>query len=683
MDVGYTEQPRRGAYVFAGDDAGGIGRPSALTVSLFIGAIVAVVLVIYLIIQVWDSNASRDVALRRERHTYDVMLVTRSAETAMARSEAALGRFVASGDPELGTEYYNKWLLAGVQIDQLARLVRRDTEEAEMIAHLRKLYDERGKELGSVATRAYYRQGWPALVVYTSVGHSPLIGRMDRVLESISDRERGKLEARYDTSDATASAANWLAQLLSATGLILILAAATLAWLAWSAIETQRSTRAQADAADNRAAELEHAVAERTRALSDANDRLHDEMRERAAAEAQLRQIQKMEAVGQLTGGIAHDFNNMLAVVVGGLELAKRRLESETAEVGRHIDNAMEGANRAAALTRRLLGFARAETLLPEAIDPSQLIAAMSDMIDRTLGERVTVQTRIAPHAWRIWIDPLQLENAILNLAVNARDAMEGAGTLTISLDNVVLGPGEIGGLEAGDHVRICVADNGCGMSPEVLEHVFEPFFTTKPVGKGTGLGLSQIFGLVRQSAGEITIESAVGEGTTVALYLPRERATAQPSRQAIPADVPALTLVKPPQAVSGETVLVVEDDPRVRISTVALLEEMGYLPIACAGGEEALIALEQRANIRLMITDVVMPGMTGPELATVVRRIRPHLGILFVTGYAGEAGDSGELSGELVLRKPFTMGKLEQAVSDAFARLNAPHPARGAEAAE
>src|SRR5204862_424605 len=251
------------------------------------------------------------------------------------------------------------------------------------------------------------------------------------------------------------------------------------------------AARREAEAQAWRALDLEEAVRSRTRELSDANAALKEEARERAAAEAQLRQVQKMEAVGQLTGGIAHDFNNMLAVVVGGLDLARRKLHGSRREVEFHLDNAMEGATRAAALTRRLLAFSRAEPLLPEAVAPAQLVEGMLELVDRAIGERISVRTGFASEPWHVWADPTQLENAVLNLAVNARDAMEGAGDLTIQVDNVALAEAEIAELPAGDYVRLRVSDTGKGIAPEPLDRVFEPFFPTKEVGTGTGSGLS------------------------------------------------------------------------------------------------------------------------------------------------------------------------------------------------
>ena len=448
MGVGETERIDQNVYsgVGHGDDAGPRRWLTRESVAVLIGGTIAVVLVLLLVVQVHRSSAARDEALNMERHSYDVMLVTRSADS--ARWRAPRPRLAASPPVPIAAwapAITTTGSMRARRSDSCETLVGRDSEEVALVRRLRDLYTARGNELGLTATRAYYRQGWPALLLFNDAGHSKLISQIDRTLTAISDHERIVLQARFDASDAASTLSNRLVTWLSVIGVALIAGAGALAWATWSAIRTQRRASEEAEAADDRATWLEHAVSERTRALTEANDRLQSEIGERAAAEAQLRQMQKMEAVGQLTGGIAHDFNNMLAVVVGGLDLARRRLTVEADEVGRHIDNAMEGANRAAALTRRLLGFARAEPLLPEAIDAGALIQGMSELLDRTLGERIVVETHVAFDAWPVWIDPLQLENALLNLAVNARDAMDGAGRLVIAVDNVVLEAGEIG----------------------------------------------------------------------------------------------------------------------------------------------------------------------------------------------------------------------------------------------
>jgi CheY-like chemotaxis protein len=374
-----------------------------------------------------------------------------------------------------------------------------------------------------------------------------------------------------------------------------------------------------------------------------------------------------MEAVGQLTGGIAHDFNNMLAVVVGGIDLALRRLNGPRREVMMHLNNAMEGATRAAALTRRLLSFARSEPLLPERVEPNELIQGMSDLLDRTLGERIHIEIDVEPDAWPAYVDPHQLENAIVNLAVNARDAMEGEGSMRIATENVTMAASQVGDIRGGDYVKISVTDTGCGMPPDILEHAFEPFFTTKPVGKGTGLGLSQIFGFAHESGGEVGIESEVGKGTAVSIYLPRTEAAAtvrlHPAAQRTDtADV----------HVSGARILLVEDDPRVRTATVGALEDLDYEPAACGSGADA-IQLFNSQMFDLVITDVIMPEMTGPELIRYLKSNGSHdFAVLFVTGYVGE-GESDDLRDYELLRKPFTVGALANAVAAALARTTEP----------
>jgi signal transduction histidine kinase/ActR/RegA family two-component response regulator len=631
-------------------------------------ALLAALLLIALVILVAQSNHERDVALERERHSYDILVITRTLDASMARAEAALGRFVISGEKTTGTQYYDEWRRAGRQIRQLTVMTADDPVQAALVRDLNQLYAQRGLELAEPAAHANFRQGWQALSLFNEAGKATSIPRIARILAQLASNERRVLGMRSVVAARAADWSNFLAAMLSVLGALLAIGSIALGWMTVQAVAHRRAARRAAMLESERAETLEQAVADRTRELITANERLREEAATRALAEAQLRQVQKMEAVGQLTGGIAHDFNNMLAVVVGGLDLARRRLGHETAEVGRHIDNAMEGATRAAALTRRLLAFARAEPLLPEGVDPGQLITGMSDLLDRTLGERIKVRTETLDRPWNVWVDPHQLENAILNLAVNARDAMENEGCLTISIANLTLRRHEIGEAEAGDYVRIDVTDDGCGMSPEVLDRVFEPFFTTKPIGKGTGLGLSQLFGFARQSGGEVAIRSAPGEGTTVSLYLPRfvYAAGEQPrTKERLFHE----TAVDAPADARGATILVVEDDMRVRVSTVGALEELGYVPVPCGSAEEAIEVLGKRDDVRLIITDVVMPGMTGPELIGTIAPRYPHIAVLFVTGYVGDAGEAEQFAGYEVLRKPFTVNALSKAVADAIGR--------------
>ena len=631
------------------------------------GALLLVVaLLAALVWMVSQAARERDLAAERERHSYDVMLLVRGVDLSMARSEAALGRFVISGDKTVGALYYSEWLAAGRQLAALRSMIAGNPPQRAAVERLQALYAARGSELAPAAQRANVSQGWDALRLFNRAGESPTLPRIATAIDRITQNERRILGQRSLRSASSTSQSNFLVTLLSLSGLLLLLGGAALGWMAMHAISQRRSARERAEAEADRATALEAAVAARTQQLRETNALLHEEMRDRAAAEAQLHQVQKMEAVGQLTGGIAHDFNNMLAVVLGGLELARRRLGDETPEIARHLDNAMEGANRASALTRRLLSFARAEPLMPEGAEPDQLIAGMSELLDRTLGERVAVETRLAAGDWASWIDPHQFENAILNLAVNARDAMEHDGHLRISTDRVTLKPGEVGEARPGEHVRIAVRDDGSGMSADVLARVFEPFFTTKPVGKGTGLGLSQVFGFVRQSRGGIAIASEPGRGTTVTLYLPRHRLT----------NVLPLPVAEAAPAGAGEPgtlLLLVEDDARVRAATASGLEELGYRVVAAEDGEEALALLERHGDIRLVVSDVVMPGMSGPELGRVIAARRPGLGLLYVTGYAGDAAQAADLAGAEVLRKPFTIAALDRALAAALKRYPAP----------
>jgi signal transduction histidine kinase/ActR/RegA family two-component response regulator len=628
-------------------------------------ALVVSLLLILLVVLVTLSTRERDAALARERHSYGMMMLTRTLDVSMARSEAALGRFVISGDKRVGALYYDEWRRAGRMLARLRDLSANNPEQAPLIAELTTLYEQRGKELAVPATRAYFRQGWPALSTFNKAGESETVPRIASLLERIANNERTLFNRRADSVAEMVTRSNSLTALLSGLGLLLVLSAILLGWATLQALAQRRLARHDAHAEAERAEMLEQAVAERTAEMRRVNARLIKEAAERAVTEDQLRQAQKMEVVGQLTGGIAHDFNNMLAVVVGGLDLARRALTTAPAQAARHIDNALEGANRAAALTRRLLTFARAEPLMPKALDPRALMAGMSDLLDRTLGERIAVETRLAPDTWQIWCDPHQLENAILNLAVNARDAMEGEGRLTITTSNVTPGGGE-GPAVTGDRVRIAVTDTGCGMTPEVLEHAFEPFFTTKPVGKGTGLGLSQIFGFARQSGGQIEIGSTPDEGTTVSLYLPRFTGE-QAAHNSDSAPMAAAEAVVAPPA--DTAILVVEDDARVSAATSGALEELGYKALVCASGDQAIALLASRSDIRLILADVVMPGMTGPELVAHVAPLYPDIAILYVTGYVAAMGEASEtaMSAYEVLRKPFTVAALGAAVARAL----------------
>jgi signal transduction histidine kinase/ActR/RegA family two-component response regulator len=627
-----------------------------------VGLIAALVLMT-MVVLVALSNGSRERALTAERHAYDVALVVRNVSSNTSRAESALARFVLDESPDTGNAYYNDWQLAGYQIEQLRTLVSGEPEQQALVARLQLLFAKRGDQLALAARAAALEKGQSGINYFYSAGKLPTGAELDKTLDQIITVERESLRTRQEQSEFFTDQADQFTDYLSWLGILVGAGAVFLGVVAVQALRQNAAARKQAESEAERAGTLEQAVRERTQELWEANQALKAEAEERHAAEAQLRQVQKMEAVGQLTGGIAHDFNNMLAVVVGGIDLAQRRLNGPRREVLNHLHNAMEGATRAAALTRRLLSFARSEPLLPERVDSNELIAGMSDLLDRTLGERVRVEVDLSVDGWAIYVDPHQLENAIVNLAVNARDAMEGQGMLRIATENVTLAANEIGDIRPGDYVRVSVSDSGCGMPRDVLERAFEPFFTTKPVGKGTGLGLSQIFGFAHQSGGEVGIESTVGEGTTVSIYLPRTDAAATPVRIH-----PTASRAEPDLHVPGARILVVEDDARVRSATVSALEDLDYEPVACAGGVEA-IELFEAQEFDLVISDVIMPEMTGPELIRHLKttHARPFA-VLFVTGYVGE-GESDDLRGNELLRKPFTVSALASAVSGALSR--------------
>jgi len=644
-------------------------RPSRNALWVSAAALIATLALIALIFMIAWSNRARDDALGWERRTNDIMLRTRQIDTSIARAEAALGRYVLDENQHTGTDYYNEWRNADFQIQQIQRLLARDPDQSRRVAELRQMFEQRNAELAPAASAAERRTGSGGINLFYRAGASPTLARLRSKLDEISNAERAHLADRMAETQVFVERADRYTEWLGWLAILIALGALGLAFLAYRAFVESMRARREADDEAWRALSLEKAVEARTAELREANNRLQAEMAERAAAEAQLRQIQKMEAVGQLTGGIAHDFNNMLAVVVGGLDLAKRKLHGSRREVEFHLDNAMEGATRAAALTRRLLAFARAEPLLPEAIAPSELIEGILELLDRAIGERIQVVTRFAEEPWSVFADRTRLENAFLNLAVNARDAMPDGGTLTLAVDNIEAADREIDDLPAGEYVRISVTDTGVGISPENLERVFEPFFTTKPVGKGTGLGLSQMFGFARQSGGHATIDSTLGQGTTVTLFLPRHSGEAQvatrPAQRGAEGTEVAAALAGAEHR--GARILVVEDDPRVARSTVGALEELGYRTLAAGSGAEALGVLAQERDVALVITDVMMPEMTGTELAAAIRPLYPDLPILFVTGYVGEAGDAEGLAGSEVLRKPFTVAALAEAVANAL----------------
>ncbi len=403
--------------------------------------------------------------------------------------------------------------------------------------------------------------------------------------------------------------------------------------------------------------QLEERVAKRTAELKAANQRLLDEANSRASAEALVRQMQKMEAVGQLTGGIAHDFNNMLAIIVGSLDMAKKYFQRDPQKAATAIDHAMEGARRAAELTARLLAFSRQQPLDPCSLDVNKLVGSMSEMLTRSLGGNIRMETVLAGGLWRMFADPPQLESAILNLCVNGRDAMPDGGKITLETMNAHLDDAYAAThaeVRPGQYVAIAVTDTGTGMPPNIVARAFDPFFTTKKPGHGTGLGLSQVYGFAKQSGGHVKIYSEIGQGTTVKLYLPRYTGE----------DVADLPAPPPDRALEGlatEVILVVEDEDRVRQMSVQLLRDLGYTVIQASDAKHALALLESQTMFNLLFTDVVMPDMNGKQLADRIRELRPGMKVLYTTGYTRNAViHNGMLDRDVsFLPKPFTLQQL------------------------
>jgi signal transduction histidine kinase/CheY-like chemotaxis protein len=391
--------------------------------------------------------------------------------------------------------------------------------------------------------------------------------------------------------------------------------------------------------------------------------RLYHEIDRRSIAEDSLRQSQKLEAIGHLIGGVAHDFNNLLTIIIGNLETAQRQLQSTTDDVQgkltRRIDNAMHGAQRAATLTKRLLAFSRQQPLSPSALDVNRLLNGLSDFLRRAIGEEVSLEIVGGGGLWPVEADPAELESAILNLAVNARDAMPDGGKLTIEASNSYLDEAYCArhaDIQPGQYVQLAVTDTGSGMTGDVVDRAFEPFFTTKASGHGTGLGLSQVYGFVRQTGGHVKIYSEVGEGSTVKIYLRRFVGKTIAPEEPKPVRTPGR---------SGECVLVVEDDADVRSYVTETLEGLGYDVLEAGGGDDALRLMDKHQTIALLLTDVVMPGMNGRKLAEAARARQPTLKVLFMTGYSRNAiVHQGRLDpGVDLIQKPLSSDQLAATV--------------------
>jgi signal transduction histidine kinase len=520
----------------------------------------------------------------------------------------------------------------GPAIDELGELVIDNPLQEQSVGRLRELVKAKLDELGATIEDQKSGRADQAMATVKSDDGLRLMDAIRQLLSTMEASENQLLVARQDRAETLNK---WLE---AGAGLAFLLISAV-GFLGMSA--TRRA--------------FSHlAVARNELAVS--NRDLQRQIARREEVESQLRQSQKMEAIGQLTGGIAHDFNNMLGVVIGSLELMNRRIKNGDFAIGSFMDAASQATTRAASLTHRLLAFARQQPLEPKPIDVNILIAEMSNLMRSTLGEQVQIETVKAAGVWMTKADPHQLESAILNVAINARDAMPQGGKLTIETGNTFLDDAyarQHGDVSPGQYVMVAVSDNGTGMSSEIAARVFDPFFTTKPSGRGTGLGLSQVFGFIKQSQGHIKIYSEVGSGTTVKIYLPRlidQTAATMP-----------IALMSASAVGSGEVILVVEDDPMMLKFTTEAVRELGYTVVPAQNATAALAILDSRPDIKLLFTDVVMPDISGKKLADEALKKKPDLRVLYTSGYTANAVVHGGVldAGVSLLGKPFTFEQL------------------------
>ena len=605
-----------------------------------------------------EANAERDRAIAWQSHTYDVMLTAERMLSAVFDAQRTLRGYMLSRDATFVAPFDAAAGKVEPLLARLRTLTRDNPEQVRRLALLDKMVGDQVDRMREAVLNG--RAGrWAELSERLREGAGEnTVGASRELVGQIVAEEQGLLRGRraeVSRADLRAGAAT---RALSIAGSMLMLIMLLAGYIALRSGARARQALADAQILERARDALEAAVAVRTREIAASHAALKEEIVRSRAAEEQVRQLQKLESVGQLTGGIAHDFNNMLAIIIGSLDLVTRRLKSTDERVTKYLDNAMDGAKRAAALTARLLAFSRQQALAPQPLDANKFVGHISELLRRTLGEAIAIETVLAGGLWRTYADSGELENAIVNLAVNARDAMEGKGRLTIETANSHLDDAyaaEHAGVAPGQYVAVCVTDTGGGMPAEVVARAFDPFFTTKTVGKGTGLGLSQVYGFVKQSGGHVKIYSEAGKGTTVKLYLPRWFG---PDAEIRNDDGFSGEM---PRAISGEVVLVAEDEERVRLITVDALRDLGYTVIHASDGAAALLALEDQPRIDLLFTDIVMPGMTGRELADEAVSRRPGLKVLYTTGYTRNAVvHNGTLDANVAfLPKPFGVHSL------------------------
>jgi signal transduction histidine kinase len=566
------------------------------------------------------------------RHTLAVRNQLARVMTMVQGVESAQRGFLLTGDQVYLAPYDAAGRELPATLDETGALVSDNAQQQQALGQLRELIADKLRELRSTIAERQAGRADAALAIVASGEGRRSMDEIQTLVGTMQTEEDRLLAMRQASAASSATLLRWGA---GASFVLVCLLGALVGY------STRRSFGVVAAGRDRLAA---------------ANAELREQVRQREQVESQLRQSQKMEAIGQLSGGIAHDFNNMLGVITGALDLVQRRIRSGDLNIERFLEAAVKATDRAAALTHRLLAFARQQPLAPEPIDANRLIGNMSNLLRSTLGEHIRIETVSAAGLWLTKADAHQLESALLNIAINARDAMPDGGRLTIETGNVYLDEAycrQAPEVEPGQFILIALSDTGAGMPPEVVARAFDPFFTTKPPGKGTGLGLSQVYGFIKQSRGHIKIYSEVGAGTSVKIYLPRLIGAADAPMQAIPRAVQ--------RGEASETILVVEDDPLMRQMSVDALTDLGYTVLDSESGAGALRILDRGDAVKVLFTDVVMPEMSGKKLADEALRRRPELKILFTTGYTPNAVVHGGVldPGVNFLGKPFTLEQL------------------------
>ncbi len=579
-------------------------------------------------------------------HTFQVQQTAQALLISTRDAESAVRSYLLSGDGKDLDQFEPSLTDAGSQLKALAELTSDNAVQQNRVQILGTLIQSKGEQLKKCVGLAKSGQRDAALAVINSRDDRQTLAKIRAGIEEVLDTERTYLDLRQ------AHAAQSRYVLAGLIGLALLTATILAGVLAIS-------TRTAVQGLLERTAELE------------------TESKLRQEAEETLRQSQKMEAVGLLSGGIAHDFNNLLTIIIGNLDTMRRALVDAAnpgtvaelrSKLTKPVESALKGANSAAQLTQRLLAFSRRQALEPARVDLNRLVSDMIEILHRSLGEDINIETVLGAGLWPTFVDAHQVENVLLNLALNAKAAMPKGGHLTIETANCYLDDAYVerfGDIEAGQYVLLCVSDTGTGIRTEILDRVFEPFFTTKPQGEGSGLGLAMVHGFVKQSGGHIRIYSEQGHGTTVKIYLPR--ATGDEKVAAVPAGKPARA-TPTAGARKDETVLVVEDNDGVREYAVEVLEQLGYRVLAASDAKEALRLLSDGKHVDLLFTDIVLPGaITGRVLADQAKDMRPDLRVLYTTGYTRNAiVHQGRLDPDVhLLNKPYTQQSLARKVRD------------------